>query len=121
MCVQLFGKNDSPCIANYALKHTINDNKEAYSDETIKDIENSFYMDDFLNSQPTKEKMCTIVKEACDILSTGSFRLTKWLSNSEDVLNSIVRTDIRQGIITFYRKSIRHVMKPSLRHISSKG
>ena len=65
MCVQLFGKNDSPCVANYTLKRTINDNKEAYSDETIKDIGNSFYMDDFLNSQPTKEKMGTIVKEAC--------------------------------------------------------
>ena len=98
MCVQLFGKNDSPCIANYTLKRTINDNKEAYSDETIKDIENSFYMDDFLNSQPTKEKMCTIVKEACEILSTGSFRLTKWLSNSEDVLNSIDRTEISDKV-----------------------
>ena len=27
-------------------------------------------------------------------MSTGSFRLTKWLSNSEDVLNSIDRTEI---------------------------
>ena len=51
MCVQLFGKNDSPCIGNYTLKRTINNNKEAYSDETIKDIENSFYMDEFTTNK----------------------------------------------------------------------
>lgn len=49
MTTHLFGKIDSPCCANFALKkrtvHNVDSNLSV-----IKAIENDFYMDDFLKS-----------------------------------------------------------------------
>ena len=53
--VHLFGKVDSPCCANWALKKSASDQKDQYDEKGVKSVNLDFYMDDFLNSQPTKK------------------------------------------------------------------
>ena len=50
MKVNLFGKVNSPCIANWTIKKTSADQSDSYDQISIKTIENNFYMDDFLSS-----------------------------------------------------------------------
>ena len=46
-------------------------------------------MDDCLVSLPSVDEAITIQKNLCDLLAKRGFRLRKWISNNDDVLNSI--------------------------------
>ena len=50
MLVHLFGGASSPSCANYALKKTAEDNKQAFDQETVKTVKENFYVDDCLKS-----------------------------------------------------------------------
>ena len=52
----LFGKKDSPCIANWSLKQSVK-NEAKIIHETVN---KEFYMDDFLNSLPNEIGLCPI-------------------------------------------------------------
>ena len=53
---------------------------------TVKD---NFYMDDLLKSVSIVEKTLKLIPQVTNLLSKGGFRLTKWLNNREEVLNTI--------------------------------
>jgi hypothetical protein len=50
---------------------------------------NSFYVDDCLDSLESTEVATKLVGQLCDLLANGGFRLTKWISSSCEVLESI--------------------------------
>ena len=57
MCVQVFGKINSPCIANWTLKKTAKDSQEVIRENIIDQINRNFYMDDYLNSNSRIERL----------------------------------------------------------------
>ena len=87
MVVRIFGGKDSPCCANYALKKTGNFN--CYNPSTIESLLKSFYMDDFLKSVPSKEQAKQLCLETIEVMAACGFNLTKFKSNSPDVLSSL--------------------------------
>ena len=56
MNVHLFGKADSPCIANWTVKKTAENQREHFDDDSINAVDREFYMDDFLGSRSTIAK-----------------------------------------------------------------
>ena len=85
MRVHIFGKTDSPCAANWALKQT-----PPTDDYQLKKIiEDNFYMDDFLYSINCKLKLNKLCIRLINVLFSHGFNLTKWMSNHPDVLNDI--------------------------------
>ena len=83
--VHIFGKTDSPCAANWALKQM-----SPEDDCQLKRItEDNFYMDDFLYSVNRKLKLNKLSIRLINVLSSHGFNLTKWMSNHPDVLNNI--------------------------------
>ncbi|KAJ8034141.1 hypothetical protein HOLleu_20860 [Holothuria leucospilota] len=88
MMVHLFGATSSPSCASFALKQTAKDNRESFSEEAVRTVNESFYVDDCLKSVQTKEQAVALVKELRELLHRGGFRLTKWVSNSRDVLET---------------------------------
>ena len=89
MLVHIFGAVSSPSCANFALKKTAIDTSSKYGKEVEKSISNDFYVDDMLKSVATEDEAIKIAKEIKDALSEGGFKLTKWISNSERVIQSI--------------------------------
>ena len=89
MSVHLFRGASSPSCANYALKKTAEDNKEDFDAVTVETVKQNFYADDCLRSVATDSKAIRLVGQLHDLLSRGGFRLTKWISNSKQVVNSI--------------------------------
>jgi len=84
--VHTWGKNDSPCIANYALKRSASDFRDIANNPSVKEsIENNFYMDDFLKSMNSLTDLSIICKSVTDVLSKASFRLRKWISNNQSI------------------------------------
>ena len=89
MTVHLFGKTDSPCVANWALRKSVED-----ASEKIKEaVENHFYMDDFLDSCDTVEESLVLI----EVLGEKSFKLTKWISNSTEVLLQLPHTKVKDS------------------------
>lgn len=93
MSVHLFGGISSPSCANYALKRTAADNKADFSHETIRTVERNFYVDDCLKSVESEQDAVQLSSELLQLLKNGGFRLTKWLSNSRKVVESIPESD----------------------------
>ncbi|XP_057310467.1 uncharacterized protein LOC130648433 [Hydractinia symbiolongicarpus] len=87
--VHLFGKVDSPCCANYALRQTSIDHDR----EIVDAITKKFYMDDYLGSMKMVDEAVSIAKTVTEALTSCGFRLTKWLSNSCETLKCFPKTE----------------------------
>ena len=96
MLVHVFGKVDSPCCANWALRNTSID-----SELDVKNtIERNFYMDDFLKSLSNVDDLINLSKRVMSVLQCHGFRLTKWMSNSPEILHSLPTSEISTNIIS---------------------
>ena len=84
--VHIFGASSSPPIANFTLKHHAERIRGKYGDEVADFIQQSFYVDDFLNSFPTIDKARDMRLKLTAALLEGGFDLTKWASSHPEVL-----------------------------------
>lgn len=82
MGIHLFGATSSPSCVNYALQKCAEDNKAHFSQQVIDNILYSFYVDDYLASIASEEEAISLYIDLGAICAKGSFRLTKWISNS---------------------------------------
>ena len=92
MNVHLFGKNDSPCLVNFAI---IQIAKDKYDTDHIvaKSIDENFYMDNFIKSGNSLETLIHTITSVTNTLSQYGFRLHKWISNNEYLLNKISESE----------------------------
>ncbi|XP_071944378.1 uncharacterized protein [Antedon mediterranea] len=89
MTCHLFGATSSPSCANLALQRTATDVGERYPQEVVTAIKRNFYVDDCLVSVETEAKGMELAKGLRELCAERGFRLTKWISNSRAVLESI--------------------------------
>ena len=89
MLVHIFGAKSSPSCANFCLLQTANEFGHLYPPSISEIVHKNFYVDDCLVSLPSVDEAITIQKNLCDLLAKRGFRLRKWISNNDDVLNSI--------------------------------
>ena len=106
MKVHIFGKVDSPCIANWVIKRTGPDQSSQYENEIIETIKQNFYMDDYLDCFAPQEKAIETVHKVIKILSTGGFRLIKWLSNSKHILKTLPPAERSPKVVSLYLNNI---------------
>jgi len=93
MVVHLFGASSSPSCSNYALRKCAEDHGSLFNCRTTEVIQKHFYVDDCLSSVPTESDAIQLYKELCALCAKGGFHLTKWMSNSREVLNAIPEDD----------------------------
>ena len=89
MCVHLFGGVSSSSCTNYALLKTAQENEQKFGSEAAQTIKNNFYVDDMLKSKPTANEAIHLLQSLIEMCRAGGFRLTKILSNSKTVLESV--------------------------------
>ncbi|MCG8069350.1 MAG: hypothetical protein JAY84_15975 [Candidatus Thiodiazotropha taylori] len=100
MQVHLFGATSSPSCATYALKRTADDNASSFEPEVVSTVKRNFYVDDCLKSVPTEEGAVKLALDLQALMKMGGFRLTKWLSNSRNVLRAIPESDRAPSVIS---------------------
>lgn len=93
MLVHLFGAVSSPVCANFALRRTAEDNENYFPTEVINTVKRHFYVDVCLKSWPSETVAIAHVNNLRTLLARGSFRLTKWVSNSRKVLQAIPQSE----------------------------
>ena len=99
MTVHLFGKIDSPCCANWSLKKTALDQKDIHPENVVLKILDNFYMDDYLDSFSETDSAISTIKDVICILSTGGFRLHKWIADSQEILLSLPVSEVSSKIL----------------------
>lgn len=99
MLVHLFGAASSPSCSNFALQKTAEDNEEKFDSEVINIVRRNFYVDDCLKSTSTVSRAILLAHDLRDLLMKGGFHLTKWISNSRELLSSIPKEERAENVI----------------------
>ena len=89
MVVDLFGAASSPSCSNVALCKTGEDNSQHFPEAAVSTVKNNFYVDDCLKALLSVEEASQHASNLQCLLSKGGFKLTKWISNSRKVLETI--------------------------------
>ena len=97
MTTHLFGGVWSPSCANFTLKRTAEEYGGGFDAETIERVDKNFYVDDCLKSVP-EEAAIPLVEQLRELLALGGFRLTKWLSNSREVIRTLPEPEKAKSI-----------------------
>lgn len=87
--MHLFGAVSSPSCSNFALKKTADDNQELFEPKILDTVRRNFYVDDCLKSVETEDEAIETSSQLCQLLTLGGFNLTKWISNSRNVIESV--------------------------------
>ena len=114
MSVHVFGKLDSPCVAKNALRKTAIDQKGKYIYDIIDAAHETFYLDDYLGSYRNIDSAKETVVNVTNLLSEGEFRLTKWMSNSNSLLEVLPQSEIAKSIIE--DNSMKHETEKNTRN-----
>ena len=86
MNVQFFGKVDSPGCCIWVLNKTISHNIVKIAISAKESITDNFYIDDYLDSFHTLQEAIKVLNDVTNVLSAEGFRLTKWISNNQQIL-----------------------------------
>ena len=89
MRVHVFGCFSSPGCASFVLRRTATDNQDHFDEETVETVRKNFYVDDCLKSVQSEQDAVRLTGQLRDLLAKGGFRLTKWLSKSHSVIESV--------------------------------
>ena len=93
MCVHLFGAASSPSCCNFALRQVAVDNKDEFDENILNIVNDNFYVDDCLVSVDDEDEAIVVVNQLRKLLKLGGFKLTKWISNSRKVIESVPESD----------------------------
>ena len=99
MLVHLFGATSSPSVCRFALERTAEEHGKSYDSETVNTIKENFYVDDCLKSVDSEKNAIELIKQLTSLLKQGGFHLTKWISNSSEVMHTIPNTERAKSII----------------------
>jgi hypothetical protein len=80
------------------LRYVADRHGPSYSELAADTVRENFYVDDCLKAVATPEEAVTLVKDLRSMLAEGGFRVTKFASNSKQVLESIPVDDRAKGI-----------------------
>ena len=89
MCVHTFGAISSPSVAGYALRKTAYDGESTYGEAAAAVVVRNFYVDDMCKSNRNTQSAIAMIKNVQNLCSSGGFNLTKLISSSREVLESI--------------------------------
>ena len=95
-CQVLFGVNCSPFMLNATLQYHL----DAFAEidpEFVRIMKRSFYVDDLVTGDKTTQASSKMHDKAKERLALGSFKLRKWLTNSDYLREKIQQRELRDG------------------------
>ena len=112
MCVHALGGTSSPSCCNYALTRTAYDNRSRYQADVMDTLNRNFYVDDLLKSVKDVKTAIRLLHDVIIMCADGGFRLTKFVGNQIEVLDSIPEEDNFLFFLLIYLKlTIKKIYK----------
>ena len=96
----VFGLRASPYLAGKALLQTAQNfaTDSIRSNDLLQVVEESFYVDDLLDSFPSASVAIDAQQQLIQLLQSGGFKLCKWLSNSTEVFEPVPEANKTQQV-----------------------
>ena len=85
----LFGATSSPSVPNFCLRKTAELHQDEFNPVAIETVKRNMYVDDLMKSAKETSEAIGLVSQLRHLLDKGGFRLTKWYSNSREVMKTI--------------------------------
>ena len=98
MTVHLFGGVWSPACANFAVKRAADDQRQGFDEKVCQIVKKNFYVDDCLPSVDDVHEAIQLANGTRELMKNRGFRLTKWLSNSKEVIEAIPVEDRAKNV-----------------------
>ena len=98
MCAHVFGGTSLPSCSNYALRCTAADNKRQFGSEASDTLRRNFYVDDLIILVNTVQEAKALIRNVTGMCAAGEFNLTKFTSNTKEVLMAIPEAKSRKGL-----------------------
>lgn len=86
MATHVFGEALPPLCFNFDLRNTAGDNRSEYPADLARILQRNFYLNATLKGFQTVTEAKDIIKKTKYLWEKGGFNLTKFTSNSEEVL-----------------------------------
>ena len=83
----------SPSCGNFALRKMAEENFQRFYFEVINTVRRNFYVDDCLKCVPSESEAICLTADLRRLLERGGFNLTKWVSNSRKLIESLPESD----------------------------
>ncbi len=83
-----FGTTCSPCCATYALQRHVHDHSKE-GDDVRMSVDRCFYVDNCLQSLPSKAEAEYLLDKLRSLLASGGFEIRQWASNAPDILSHL--------------------------------
>jgi hypothetical protein len=110
MDVMTFGATCSPSSAQYVKNRNAEEFREKYPGAAEAIIKNH-YVDDYLNSQPSRDEALKRILEVIEIHKHGGFSICNWLCSDPTLLDSIpqeLRAEVKS--LTFTPEETERVL-----------
>jgi len=104
MNVHIFGAASLPSVAGFALRRTALDNDVDASSETVQAVLKNIYVDDLCVSCAGVQEAMSLIQQLLQLLGSGGFHLTKFLSDSKQVLSHVPKDHLASDIEPEQRK-----------------
>ena len=98
MTSHLFGGTWSPSCCSFALHHVANKHGPDYGPVVAKTVRHNFYVDDCLKAVATPQEGTLLIQDLRGMLAEGGFHVTKFASNSKQVLEFVPVEERAKGI-----------------------
>ena len=98
MQTHVFGAKCSPSCAAFALRRTAMDNAVDADEATTHTVLRNIYVDDLCKSCATEEEATRLVVQLRELLVSGGFYLTKFVSNAKGVLENLAAKDLASSV-----------------------
>ena len=98
MTVHVFRGGSSLSCSNFTLRKTASDNRDEYISDVTRILERNFYVDGMLDNFQTVTKAKVVIRKVKELCAKGDFNLTKFTSNSKEVLKSIPDEERRKNV-----------------------
>lgn len=108
-----FGTTCSPCCATFALQKHVRD-QQAGDEGVRQSIEQSFYVDNCLQSLPTVEQARQLVDKMRSFLASGGFEIRQWASNVPSVVEHLPANAKSQSVELWLQKNHSDPQEPAL-------
>ena len=101
MLVHLFRAKSSPSCATFCLGETAKQFGKHIDADLVETAMKSFYVDDCLTGTNTEEAAIKMISDLRSLLAMGGFKLTKWLSSSSKVIQTIPEEERSKSLQNF--------------------
>ncbi len=96
--VHVFGNAGSPCVAVYTIKEHANKYTAKFP-VAVESLKHSTLIDDLLDSADTLQDAQNLLRHAIIILQDAGMHMTKFYSNSPEVLTVVPPADVAKGAL----------------------